>query len=122
MKLTSSLFVVVLAGLLASVGSGCSKKEQAPPPAARDGVAIDTLKLQNAFPPTSSPEVIASVRAVRSGVRYGNYIDALMALDKLAADPSLTEPQKKLVADVSEQVKQANNNKNGAAPADPAAK
>jgi hypothetical protein len=40
------------------------------------------------------------------GVRYGTYPDALAALDKLASDPSLTEPQKKAVSDLIEGVKQ----------------
>ena len=48
-------------------------------------------------------------------LRYGNYPEAMADLDKIAADPSLTEPQKKLVADTIEQVKKANDNKNAAA-------
>ena len=41
------------------------------------------------------------------GVRYGDYNKALAELDKLANNASLTEPQKKIVSEVTEQVKKA---------------
>jgi hypothetical protein len=40
------------------------------------------------------------------GVRYGNYVNAMAALDRIAADASLTEQQKKLVNDVMNLLKQ----------------
>lgn len=39
-------------------------------------------------------------------IRYGQYDQALAELQKLGAVPTLTEPQKKLVNDLVEQVKQ----------------
>jgi hypothetical protein len=40
-------------------------------------------------------------------VRYSLLPDALASLEKLASDPSLTEPQKKAVSDMIEGVKTA---------------
>jgi hypothetical protein len=105
---------MVLAGLIASVGTGCKKSEAPPPPPVRDGVAIDAHKFQDSFP-NASPELKVSVRNFGMNIRYGNYENAMDTLDKIAADPSLNEAQKKLVADTIEQVKKANENKNAAA-------
>jgi hypothetical protein len=42
---------------------------------------------------------------VSYGVRYGDPVKSLMALDKLANDPNVSEPQKKVVNEIIEQVK-----------------
>ena len=117
MKLTPSLLGLAVAGLLFTVGAGCKKAEQAPPPVQQNGVTIDAHKLQAEFASSTSPEVRQNLQKFTMSLRYKSYMDAMMALDKIAADPSLTEPQKKLAADVMEQLKQANNAKeSGAAP------
>jgi len=114
MKLTCSLLGLALAGLLTSVGTGCKKSEPPPQAVAHDGVAIDSHKLQAAFP-TPSEDLRQALRKFAMDLRYGNYPEAMADLDKIAADPSLNEAQKKLVADTIEQVKKANDNKNAAA-------
>jgi hypothetical protein len=40
------------------------------------------------------------------GVRYNDYSRAFTALAKLDSAPDLTEPQKKIVSEVADQVKQ----------------
>jgi len=117
MKLTSSFIGLALAGLLISVGGGCKKSESAPPPAVKDGVTIDVQKLKTALAANTSEEVQNGLRNFSLNLRYSKYVDAMMALDKMSADPSLTEPQKKIITEVMEQLKTAENNKNAAAPA-----
>ena len=116
MKMTSSLFAAVLASALLCAGAGC-KKATPPPAAARDGVVIDSMKLRNSLN-GASQEIQKSLAKFQFSLRYGSYVDAMMALDQMKADTSLTEAQKKIVDEVMEQVKTANNNKNagGAAP------
>jgi hypothetical protein len=69
------------------------------------GVRIDLPKLREAFG-TANPEVQKALSEVALGIRYVNYASALDALGKLASAPGITEPQKKIVAEVTDQVKQ----------------
>jgi hypothetical protein len=98
MKIVNWMMMVLLAGGLAL--TGCGKK---PTPMPVSGV--DVPKLREAFA-TASPEIQVAVSEVTMGVRYGDYSRAFAALDKLAKAPNLSEPQKKIVAEVIEQVKQ----------------
>ncbi len=100
MKLVNWLMMVLLAGLVAV--AGCGKKESPAP--VMQGVTVDLPKLQGAFA-TASPELQTAVSEVAMGLRYGEYPRAFAALDKLAKDPNLTEPQRKIVSEVTEQVK-----------------
>jgi len=97
MKLVSGL---LLAGLLAFVGCGKSEKNQA------QGIPamMDLSKFQQAFP-SPTPAQQSHIAKASEGVRYGLYTNALSALDKLAADPALSEPQKKAVSDLIEGIK-----------------
>ncbi len=101
MKTMSWLSVIILAGALALVGCGKSDKSAA------QGMpqGIDLLKFQQAFP-SPTPEQQGSLEKVISGVRYRLYPQALQALEKLATDQTLTEPQKKAVNDLIEGIKQ----------------
>lgn len=118
MKLTSSLLGLALAGILASVGAGC-KKAPPPPPAAHNGVVIDSAKLREALN-GANQDIQRGLAKSSFGIRYGDYVAAMMALDTISADPSLNDAQKKVIAEVMEQVKTANNNKNAGAGAEPA--
>jgi hypothetical protein len=101
MKTTKLVSGLLLLGLLAFVGCGRSDKDQA------QGIpaAMDISKFQQAFP-SPTPEQQANIAKASEGVRYGLYPNALAALDKLAADPALTEPQKKAVSELVEGIKQ----------------
>jgi len=98
---TNYLLMVLLAGGLAFAGCGKPASTQVQGTIA----AMDVPKFQEAFP-SPTPAQQSSIDKVRMGVRYGTYPDVLAALDKLASDPSLTEPQKKAVSDLIEGVKQ----------------
>jgi hypothetical protein len=108
MKKTPWLTGILAAVLLALVGPAC-KKEAPPPPPEHEGVVIDLPKLQQTFA-TAGADIQSSMAKVNFGVRYGKYMDALEGLDKMASDPSTTEPQKKVIAELIEQVKKAINN------------
>ena len=98
-----------LAGILAAATlglTGCSKSPPPPAAPAIGGVTIDVPKLQAAFP-SPKPDVGAALEDISYGIRYEDYNKCLAALDKLANSPGLTEPQKKTVSDVTEQVKKA---------------
>jgi len=54
----------------------------------------------------ASPEVQSNLyNGVAYNIRYGNYENALMSLDRIANGPSLNDRQKKLVNDVIELLK-----------------
>jgi hypothetical protein len=98
---------VIRVGLLACALAlpGCKKQPPSQPPFVESGVEVDGPRLQVAFS-GSALEIQNLVNDFIRDLRYGLYVNSLQALDKLAANPSLTDPQKKVVAEVIEQVKQ----------------
>ena len=108
MKLAKILMVMVVAtGVV--VAGGCKKKQNAGQsfaPLQVEGVSVDLPKLLNVLESSTNTEVQASVRNVQMNFRYRMYEKALMEIDKVANSPDLTEEQKKVAAEVLEQVKQ----------------
>ena len=104
MKATNYLIIILTVGVLAL--AGCSKSDKGPPP--REPGRVDLSQLQQAFP-TPTPEVTACLEKIRFSCRYRTFDTVQAELDKLAKLPDLTEPQKKAVDDVVEQVKTAIN-------------
>ena len=98
-----------MAGVLAV--AGCKKSAPKPPP--RQPGVVDISPLQQAFP-NPSPEVQACIQKIRFAARYGTYEPALPELDKISNLPDLTEPQKKAINDVIDQVKEAIKIRTGA--------
>jgi len=88
--------------LLAWGAAGCKKQASAQAPKRlEDGV----LQLQAALAKASPEAQRSFYNEVDYGIRYDNYPQALAALGRIAADPSLNTHQKKLVNDVAELVK-----------------
>lgn len=102
MKTVNLLLGFFAAALLLS--GGCGKSDKLPPAPQIGGVTVDIPKLNAAFADASS-ELKTAVTQVGFNVRYGKYEDALMALDKLANDTTITEPQKKVVNELIEAAK-----------------
>jgi len=102
-KNTTWLLSIATCGLLALSSAACNKQPaSAPPKTVQEGVA----QLQEALI-KASPEVQSNLQShVARGIRYGQYPEALAALDAIAGDPSLNDGQKKLVSQVTELVKQ----------------
>ncbi len=97
MKITKWVCGFLLAGGLVFVG--CKQKE--PPLPAQ---IVTMQQMQQAFA-NASPELQSSANKVASGIRYGQYANALAELDKMVNDPSLTPDQKKTADAMLEQVK-----------------
>ena len=69
-----------------------------------NGQTIDVQKAERAIP---SYELQTSLANVRYSLRYGDFNSAMASLQKLAAEPKLSEEQKATVNEVMQQVKQA---------------
>jgi hypothetical protein len=103
MKTSKYLFLILTVGVLALAGCSKSNKEAS---TARVPGRVDLTQLLQQFP-SPTPEVTACLEKVRFACRYRTFDTAQAELDKLAQLPDLTEPQKKAVAEVVEQVKVA---------------
>jgi len=102
MNMTKWIMICLLAVALAPVG--CSKKDssQSGQPQA---VTIDVPKLRAAFA-AASPELKALSDDAIGNIEFGrSYSAGLATLEKLASAPDITEEQKKVVAEVTDQVK-----------------
>jgi len=102
MKTTKYLLMILTVGVLAL--AGCSKSDKGPPP--REPGRVDLSQLQLQFP-NAAPEIAACIDKVRFACRYRTFETAQAELDKLAQLPNLTDPQKKAVDEVAEQIKTA---------------
>ena len=104
MKPTKYILLILLATLPSLVGCGKPKTDasQTQP----DAPVMLLPKLSEAFVSPSPAQQPLVAEAYRS-VRYSQYPQALAALDRLARDPALTEPQKKAVNDLVQSIKQA---------------
>ncbi len=110
----------LVVGLVIAVGLalvGCGKKP-IKPHYEDQGITLDLPKLSEAFN-SAGPELQGAVNQATMHIRYRQYVQGLAVLDKLAKDPSLTDPQKKVVNDVIGQLQQVINK---APPEPPAAK
>jgi hypothetical protein len=107
----TSLWVVGVLLACALVAPGCKKTaaQSDNPTLDVNGVKVELPRLQKTLASSTSQDVQNNVSQVVFGLRYGDYTKALMALDKLSSDPSLNEQQKKVVADVIEEMKQVIN-------------
>jgi len=103
MNTTKWLAGCFLAGALGL--AGCGPSDKSPQPMVINEVKVDILKLQQVFP-SATPEQQSSLSKTSMAIRYGRYPDALAELNKLAGDASLAEPQKKVINEAIEQVKQ----------------
>jgi hypothetical protein len=113
MKTKNWISSILAAALL--VEAGCGESRKAPQPTIINGVKVDLAKFQQAFN-IAPPEVQSSVFKVTMSIRYAQYAEAVAAVDKIVKSAGLTEPQKKVAAEVLEQLKQVASQ----APAKPA--
>ncbi len=103
-KVETLVTSLLAAGLLAS--TGC-KKAAAPPPSSIQmlGVNVELPRLEQEFQ-NASPELQAAVQEIKRECRTWQLGKMVMGLDNLSKNPSLTEPQKKVVRDLMDQVAQ----------------
>lgn len=105
MRTKNLVLALVLTGVVALAGCGKSGKSKTP---ARTPGVVDLSALQQAFrEPT--PQLSQSLDRIRFSVRYRQFENAIVELDKLVQMPNLTDDQKKAINDVIEQAKAAMN-------------
>jgi hypothetical protein len=105
MKKSNWLLVLLFTAALALVS--CSK---APPPQKTqkiNGVDVAMPELQQVLLDNKDKDVQNGLGQIAFGLRYGDLPAAQKALDALAANPTLNDAAKKLVAQVADQLKQA---------------
>ncbi len=96
-----------LAGGLAAAAflfSGCGKSQQNPPGAPPPPVSVNVPKLRDTCASGDAAVRDGATRTIMA-LRVNNYAAVLSELEKLAANPTLTELQKQAVKEVTEQVK-----------------
>ena len=104
MKRMQWLLAVMAAATLGL--AGCSKKEEPPMESVQvNGVSVDMPKLRDAFSSSTNQDLRKILFDVDQHFRFGDYLKCMMSLDELSNQPDVTESQKKMVADVIEQVK-----------------
>ena len=100
MRKTINLAAVFLAGIV--LLGGC-KKSDAPAAGIPPPLVINASTFRPAFA-SASPEIQAVAKQVMMNMQGSMYQPALSGLATLAANPALTEPQKKAVSDLTDQL------------------
>ena len=97
----------ILALAIAFAGlAGCGKGQPpALPPATANGTTVDVGTISRSLASSTSPQVKQALADFVMMMRYSQPDKAAADLDKIAADSSLTDDQKKVVSDTQEQVK-----------------
>jgi hypothetical protein len=96
--------VAVVVGCCLVVGEGCKKKESSEWQTL--GARVSLTEFREAFAGAEGNEIPVLVNDAAVSVRYGQYTNALVILQKLANQPSLTAQQKKMASRVVSQVEQ----------------
>jgi len=104
MKAPKWILQILAVGVLALAAAGCSRQAATHKPATlQEGVDQLRMALDNA-----SDEVKSNLYSgVSYNIRYGNYPEAMMAMERIANDSSLNESQKKLANEVMDLLKQS---------------
>jgi len=104
MKAPNCVFALLAVCLVALVG--CKKSDQSAAPNTQyNGVKVDWPKLETEFA-SGDQELQADASLAIRHIRYSQFPEALGDLERLSANPKLTEAQKKVVTDLAEQTKQ----------------
>jgi len=104
MKKVTWFCALILA--VAVVAAGCKKAAPPPPLPVANNVHVDLQKLNEVLSTNTDTGVQQCMAKIAAGLRYGYDYEAVMVeLDKLNQSPNVTEPQKKVVNEVIEQVK-----------------
>jgi hypothetical protein len=106
MKKTAWIAGIAVAGLMALPGVGCKKETPAQQAPTFNRVQVDIPKLLQATAAAGQPAHTA-VNKLRQDLRYHKYDEALARLDSLKEMPELNDEQKKVIDQITEQVKQA---------------
>lgn len=101
MKAARWMTVLLTVSLFALVAC---KKTKPPETVVVSGVTLNLPKFQEVF--FGDPHFETTVSKISMGVRYHQYAEVLKGLQSMASDPAISEQQKQVVAELTEQVKQ----------------
>lgn len=105
MKLMVGLMLLGALFVIPGCGKGGGGAADENPPMVVEGINVDVPKLIKALE-SATPDQQSTARNLQMAFRYRQYEKALMEIDKLANDATLTEEQKQVATNVLEQVKQ----------------
>jgi hypothetical protein len=94
---------IAIATLLAI--SACKKSQPQTATKDRYGIGIDWPRLDTEFR-NSDTSVQAAVATIKRSILYHQFPQAIADLEKLAANPTLTDPQRKTLTDLHDQTQQ----------------
>ena len=101
----SAMCVIALGAILLVATDGCKKHPPKTTTQDRYGIGVDWPKLDSDFR-DSDPAVQAAAATIKRSILYRQFPKALTDLERLSANPSLTEAQKKTLSDLHEQTQQ----------------
>src|SRR5215831_13520204 len=104
MKPTLRALAVAIAILLGI--TGCKKSQSQTATRDRYGIGIDWPKLDTDFRDNSDANVQAAVSAIKRSILYHQFPQAIADLERLASNPTLSDSQKKVLADLRDQTQQ----------------
>jgi hypothetical protein len=104
MRVPKGVTALIVLGLLASPSCKRSNKTVAPN-TEYSGVKVDWPRLDAEFA-ASDQQLQAEAYMAKRHIRYSQFPQALVELDKLSRNPGLSESQKKAVNELLEQTKQ----------------
>jgi hypothetical protein len=86
--------------------SACKKSQ--PQTATRDryGIGIDWPRLDTEFRDNTDPNVQAAISTIKRSILYHQFPQAIADMEKLAGNPTITNPQKKTLVDLRDQTQQ----------------
>ena len=85
--------------------SACKKSQPQTATQDRYGIGIDWPRLDTEFR-NSDTSVQAAVSTIKRSILYHQFPQAIADLEKLAGNPTLTDPQKKTLTDLRDQTQQ----------------
>ena len=104
-KMKTTYFLFLTFAICLMTLTGCKKEDHQGSAQQFHGVNVDWPKLETEFA-KAGQDVQDSLNLAKRFLRYAQFPQALMELDKLSNNPSLTDSQKKLVNDLIQQTKQ----------------
>jgi hypothetical protein len=87
------------------VTSACKKSQSQAASQDRYGIGIDWPRLDTEFQ-NNDPAIQAATASIKRSILYHQFRQAIADLEKLATNPTLTDPQKKTLTDLRDQTQQ----------------
>lgn len=103
MKRTPGFLAVAMALLV--VTQACKRSQTQALTQDRFGIGVDWPRLDSEFS-DNDPAIRTAAATIKRSILYHQFPQALADLESLAANPALTDPQKKILTDLRDQTRQ----------------